>query len=343
MLGGKLSALLVAFTAVTAGCIAPTEANDESVETSEVSTGLTKACTPESPRPNDVEVFALPDAGTAPFVNEIAKAKSSIRLMIYELSSKPIVDALIDRAKAGVDVQVIFDKDEKTINQPAFDALEKAGAECKWSLSKFSYMHAKAFVVDDAVAVITSSNFVTGYMSRERNFVAIDRDADDAKSLAAVFDADWNNRYASASCTRLVISPNNSRARIVSFIDSATKSIRVESMQLQDPAIRKALADKQAAGVKVEVILADPRWITANNDAATFLKASNIAVRSLSYPDVHTKSIVIDGEKAYLGSENFTTVSLFRNREIGIVVTEKANAQLMNVTFTADWASASPM
>ncbi len=343
MVCGKLNALFVIVAASLVGCIAEGEPIDEGTETSEVSVGLSKACTPESARTNPVEVFALPEAGTAPFVNEIAKAKTSIRMMIYELNSAPIVNALLARVKAGVSVQVIFDADEKAINQAAFDTLENAGAECKWSLAKFSYMHAKAFVVDDAVAVITSSNFVTGYMSRERNFVAVDRDADDARSLAAVFDADWNNRYASASCTRLVISPNNSRSRVLAFIDSATKSVRVESMQLQDSAVRRALADRQAAGVNVEVILADPRWITANKDAATFLKANGIAVRSMSAPDVHVKSIVVDDEKAYLGSENFTTVSFYRNREIGLVVTEKANAQLMSATFTKDWASATAM
>lgn len=327
---------------VLAGCAFSPSEESESIGTEEVVSGLSNACSTEAPRSTAVVVHALPDAGTDPFVNEITKAKSSIRLMIYELTSGAILNALLARANAGVSVQIIFDEGEKAINQSAFDALQKAGAEVKWSLSTYSYMHAKTFSVDDDTLVVTSANFVPAYFTRERNFVAVDHDADDVKSFISFFNADWNDTNARPTCTRLVVSPNNSRSRVVDFIKSATKSVLVESMQLSDTSVRKALADRAAAGVDVKVILADPRWITANKTAAKYLTDAGAAVRSMSSLDVHTKSIVVDDAKVYLGSENFTYVSFYQNREVGLVATEKANATLMADTFDHDWNGASP-
>jgi len=325
---------------VLAGCAFSPGEEGESIGTEEVVSSLSDTCSTEAPRSAAVVVHALPDAGTDPFVDEIAKAKSSIRLMIYELTSGAILNALVARANAGVSVQVIFDEGEKAINQSAFDALQKAGAEVKWSLAKYSYMHAKTFSVDDNTLVVTSANFVPAYFNRERNFVAVDRDTDDVKSFLAFFNADWNDTNARPSCTRLVVSPNNSRSRVIDFIKSATKSIHVESMQLSDTSVRKALAERATAGVEVKVILADPRWITTNTTAAKYLMNAGASVRSMTALDVHTKSIVVDDEKVYLGSENFTYVSFFQNREVGLVATEKANATLMADTFDADWKTA---
>jgi phosphatidylserine/phosphatidylglycerophosphate/cardiolipin synthase-like enzyme len=53
--------------------------------------------------------------------------------------------------------------------------------------------------------------------------------------------------------------------------------------------------------------------------------------------------MVVDGVRAYLGSENLSQTSLSRNREVGLVVTEPDAVRVVTDTFERDWAVGSPM
>jgi phosphatidylserine/phosphatidylglycerophosphate/cardiolipin synthase-like enzyme len=57
---------------------------------------------------------------------------------------------------------------------------------------------------------------------------------------------------------------------------------------------------------------------------------------------VHVKSIVVDGARAYIGSENLSYTSLSKNREVGLGVTDAAAITSIAHTFDADWAAATP-
>ena len=54
------------------------------------------------------------------------------------------------------------------------------------------------------------------------------------------------------------------------------------------------------------------------------------------------KAIVADGARAYTGSENLSYTSLNKNREVGVVLTEKLAISAMVTTFDKDWAIATP-
>lgn len=234
------------------------------------------ACSPDVPRTVPLAVFVEPAAGQAPFVDALSKATSSIRVMVYEMGYGSILDTLLAKAKAGVSVRVILDLSKQSINQKYFDMLAAAGAEVAFSDPKFTYMHAKAIVIDDAEAVISTGNYLASQMAKERNYVVRDADPADVASLAALFDADWIHASPDLSCTRLLVSPINARDRIISLITSATSTLDIESMQFADFKVRDAVLDRKNAGVSVRVILADVGWINSNASAATFLVENEI-------------------------------------------------------------------
>lgn len=300
------------------------------------------ACTPDVPRVVPLQVWAEPDAGQPPFVDALATAKASIRVMVYEMGYGSILDTLVQKAHAGVAVRVILDVSKQSINQKYFDQLTAAGAAVAWSDPQFTYMHAKAIVVDDAVAVISTGNYLASQMAKERNYVARDEDPSDVASLAGLFDADWKKAAPDLSCTRLLVSPVNARERLLAFIASATSTLDIESMQLADTDIRAAVLARQNAGVAVRVILADTGWVSSNAAAATFLTQNGIAARYLVSPAIHVKAIAVDGARAYLGSENLSWTSLNKNREVGLIAYEPDVLQTMGVTFEKDWAAATP-
>ncbi len=301
----------------------------------------TAGCSATAPRSVPVTVAALPDSGEAPFVEALLGATKSIHVMVYDMGYGGILDAIVAKAKAGIEVKVILDGvSQKAVNDKYKTLLEAAGAEVHWSDPQFDYMHAKVLIVDDQRAVVSTANYGKSFLLKERNFAADDRDPQDVADLAALFDADWSTRAPELSCTRLVVSPINSKARIVALIDSAQKSVLVESMELSDFKVRGALVARRAAGVDVRVLLASPSWIGANTKAAAYMKSKNVATRWLDAPTIHVKAIVVDGERAYLGSENLSPTSLTKNREIGLVVTDAPAVATMSATMEADYAKA---
>jgi phosphatidylserine/phosphatidylglycerophosphate/cardiolipin synthase-like enzyme len=289
-----------------------------------------------------LELAVLPGAGTAPFTSAIARAKRSIRVMVYLMGTGPILDALEAKARAGIDVRVILDVAQRDVNDKYRTRLEAAGAKVIWSDPAFSYMHAKVILVDEAEAVVSTGTYSAFHMAKERNYAVRDADPADVSVLVSLFDADYARTAPDLSCTRLVVSPVNARQRILDLIASAKREVLVESMQLADRDVRDALAARKAAAAGVRVLVADPGWIDANADAAAFLAARGIPARWSKSPSVHVKAIAVDGRAAYVGSENMSWTSLSKNREVGVIATEAQNVATIGATFEADWATATP-
>lgn len=296
-------------------------------------------CGATDPRTVPVEVVATPEAGEAPYTSVLATAQTSIDVEVYLMGYGGILDLLQDKARAGVRVRVMLDGGRKDTNQKYFDLLTAAGAQVKWSDPRFSYFHAKFFVVDGKTAVMSTGNYSKTFsIERERNFVATDRDPADVADLVALFEADWAGQTPAIDCTRMVISPVNARERILDAIESAQETIDIESMQFADWGVRNAVKARVAAGVQVRALLADPNWIDANAYAATFLGDLGVPVKWM--PHLHTKMLVVDGKLAYVGSENFSQTSLDKNREVGVIVVESSSIAPLVSTFEADWAGA---
>ena len=295
-------------------------------------------CGATDPRTVPVEIAATPEAGEQPYLDALAQAQAQVRVEIYEMGAGGILDALTTQAKAGIEVDIIFDQSKKSVNQKYSDLLAAAGAHVAWSDPQFTYQHAKFILVDDRVAAISTGNFSRTYsIALERNFVATDRDPADLADLGALFDADWLGHTPDMGCTRLVISPVNARPRVLDVIDSATTTLTIESMQFADSAVRAAVQARVAAGVDVRVMIADAGWITANASAAAYLKGLGVTVKWI--PHLHTKVVVADGTRAYLGSENLSETSLDHNREVGLVVTDATSIAPLTTTFETDWAA----
>jgi phosphatidylserine/phosphatidylglycerophosphate/cardiolipin synthase-like enzyme len=298
-----------------------------------------RACEATAPRRTAVEMHVLPDDGEAPYVEMIDSATQSLRVFGYQMGYGGVLDALKARAQAGVDVRVILDGEtQRDVNDKYRIQLEGAGAKFEWSDPQFSYMHAKTIVADGKRALVSTGNYSRSFMLKERNFAAALTEKQDVSDLAALFDADWDRTSPDLHCTRLLVSPVNSRDRLEALIASAQQDLMIESMQLGDTAIRKAVAERAAAGVNVRVLLAAPSWISANTSAGAYLTQRGISAKQLTSPAIHVKAIVVDGQRAYIGSENLSTTSLDRNREVGIIVTDAPSVDRVKSTFEADYA-----
>ena len=84
-------------------------------------------CSATDPRSPAASVFATPEAGEAPYLDVLDKARRTIRVSIYLMGYGGILDALIAKARAGVDVKVLLAESERDTNQKYADQLTAAG------------------------------------------------------------------------------------------------------------------------------------------------------------------------------------------------------------------------
>ncbi|MEW5739487.1 MAG: phospholipase D-like domain-containing protein [Myxococcota bacterium] len=312
---------------------------DPSLSAEELELRRRDFCTMTGQRAAPLDVFVQPEVGEEPYLRVIAGATRSLRIMVYEFNSDVIREAVRAKAASGLDVRVILDRTQVGDNQETFDVLTAAGAKVQWSDPRFTYTHAKFIVADEKVALISTGN-LDHFMRSGRNFGAIDRDLGDVRTLVRVFEADFAKQDPVIGCTRLLVAPINAKERHLELINGATRTLEIESMQFSDREIRDAVYARHQAGVQVRVLLASPTWIDANDYAGNWLKDRGIPARWRRSPAVHVKTIIADGQRAFLGSENLSYNSLTQNREVGLVTTEPDDLSVLSGTVEQDWTTA---
>ena len=297
-------------------------------------------------KPGKIGVFTEPEAGTAQYLGELAKAKHSIVEGVYILDHPDIIDVLAERALAGVDVRLMVEANP--IGGGNFKALKNLLAEkskkllhMKATPPKYSHgsvYHAKITVIDgddpeNAVALIRTGNDRRSSLGGHKSFYANNWD-----SVVVAREPE-----AKLDLKHIVLSPDNALPKVLEFInDPGNKRVWLSNQSLSKPKdnaqVVDALIAAHQAGKDVRILLgyrlgSDNQ--TPTNDAAfQALKAAGVPVayygddslRELQPGEqvdelyLHDKEMV-GADKIYVGSQNFNGGGLGRNRDAGIIAT----------------------
>ncbi|RNI17946.1 phospholipase D-like domain-containing protein [Flexivirga caeni] len=275
-------------------------------------------------------LVALPDQGENSIYDFVESARKSIDITIYELRDPILVNDLVAKEKAGVNVRVIFDGQHSWVDGPAYTALQNAGAGVTYSSPAFVYTHQKTITVDDRESYISTGNFDDHYYATTRDYGVFDTDRRDVSAIEAVFDADYAKQPITPSDgADLVWSPTDSQAHLLTLINSAKKSLDVEEEEFGDPALVGAVIADAKRGVAVRVVVENDyhdyntelnEVTAAGGKVATYTSPSDTAYY------IHAKAIVVDAgtrnERVFVGSENFSDNSLNHNRELGLIIND---------------------
>jgi cardiolipin synthase A/B len=275
----------------------------------------------------------------------MAGARHSIDMTMYELADPRSEALLVAAHRRGVAVRVLLDRDYSgaTVNRAAYLLLEQAGVSVRWAPDGIIF-HQKTVTVDHSVSAIMTGNLTSKYYPTTRDFVLVDDQAAAVSAINDEFGDDWAGAPVTEgpSLSGLVWSPG-SQSALVDFIGSARRTVVVENEEMDSDAIESALEAAARRGVAVEVVMtADSEW-----DAA-FDKLSAAGVRVATYPDseealyIHAKAMVVDGDRAFVGSQNFSTSSLQYNRELGVITEDPTVVAPLAQTLSADFAGATP-
>ena len=284
-----------------------------------------------------------PSAGFSPVYGLIAHARHSIDVTMYEFSDGTAEHGLALAAARGVRVRVVLDKREESVNSGAYQYLTSHGVKVVWSWSKYQYTHQKTVVVDGSDAVIMTANLTRNYYPTSRDFLVVDSNPADIAAISAVFGADFDHAPVTpGDGAGLVWSPTDSQQKLLALINGATTSLRIYSEEMADTAVEDALIDAAKRGVDVQVC-------GENEDGeynSAYARLADAGVQISYYSSstgfyIHGKVIEADygtsHAKVFIGSENFSSTSLDRNRELGLIVSDPAVLSAIASTFAADF------
>ncbi|MGO8872280.1 MAG: phospholipase D-like domain-containing protein [Acidimicrobiales bacterium] len=276
----------------------------------------------------------------------IAGARRTIDLTMYELDDPLIQSLLVGAHDRGVAVRILLDRADagSSVNRAAFGQLQAAGVPVRWA--SFSVvLHQKTLTVDGYVSALMTGNLVASDGPTTRDFVVFDRQPDAVSAVEAVFAADWAGVPVGPGpdVAGLVWSPGAGPA-LCALLSSARRTLAVENEEMDAPSIETALEADARRGVDVDVVMtADPGW----DKALAGLTAAGVHVatepESPGTLFLHAKAVVVDDDTVEVGSQNFSSASLDRNRELAVVTDDPAVVGPVSSTLAADYAAATPL
>ncbi len=290
--------------------------------------------------------FVMPDDGMDILIEPLRAARHSIDIYVFTLSNAAILAALQAAAARGVQVRALVDRHPSgnpAAGRAALDALRHAGVHAQPAPAYFPHLHAKSYVVDAELALISSVNYLQDWQ-RTRDHGIITAAPGVVQTLAATFEADWEghaDQNHTAPVPPLVLSPNNSRSVVTELIASAQHSLLLEAEQITDPAIVAALTERSTAGVQVQLITNAAQEKNAESLAHLVAAAPGVRVGYSRNLWLHAKLLIADAARLLVGSVNLTAESLDQRREVSILTTDPGAIARATTTVAQDFAASS--
>lgn len=285
-----------------------------------------------------LKIFPALDS-THYLLSAIAAAHHTIQITAYGFTYKKIAQALIQKEKQGVRVQLLIEAQPyraRAENAYIVQRLRRARIEIRYTMPRFLLTHQKTVLIDGQRALIMTGNLTYSSFYTQRNFLLNTQEPSLIAELQRLFQADWSRSTAPfAPQAPLVTSPENSAATLLALIQGAHHRLDIYALAVTDQRILKALMQQRS--VKIRILIS----ATAPTVPTKKLCRRGIAVHQLRSLTQHAKVLYRDAldvnRLAYLGSANLTYASLSLNREAGILFSDAPALQQLHTYFEQDW------
>lgn len=275
-----------------------------------------------------MDLIVQPGDGLGSIRQAIDGAKKSVDLTIFRLDRAEIVKGLEAAVARGVAVRALIahtnGNSEKALRKLEMRLLE-AGVTVARSADDLLRYHGKLVVIDGTTLHLLGFNY-TKLDLRSRSFGLVVEDDQVVKEALRLFEADLlKQAYVPSANGSLVVSPENSRQKLSEFIEGAKSQLLIYDGKLSDTRMLKLIDARARAGVEVRVL-------------GRCSKSARILCEKLPKLRLHIRSVIRDGEQAFIGSQSMRKLELDGRREVGIIVAHRQSVRRMQAIFEEDWA-----
>ena len=275
-----------------------------------------------------MKLIIQPDAGVMPIVQAIRSARKKVDIFIFRFDRDEIEKALGLAVQRGVTVRALIAHTNRG-GEARLRKLEQrllaAGVLVSRTSDDLIRYHAK-YIIADSVLHLFGFNFTKLDIDKSRSFAIATREVKTVNEAARLFESDISRQPFTPGRSNLVVSPDNARTTLASFIRGARKELAIYDPKVHDPAMIELLKERIAKGVRVRVL---------GNVKG---KEGGIDTRQLATLRLHVRAIVRDGTRAFVGSQSLRKDELENRREVGLIITNPTVARKLLQIFEADWA-----
>jgi phosphatidylserine/phosphatidylglycerophosphate/cardiolipin synthase-like enzyme len=301
---------------------------------------------PPAPTPGTITYTLVtePDQSLTSIYNLLSSAKKSIDMTMYELNDPQVTAILSTAAANNVTVRVILDQNnEKASNTAAYNTLTAGKVSVHWANPAYACTHQKTITVDAATSAVMTLNLAHEDYATARDFAVITNNPADVAAIETTFNADFTDAAITPPTgASLIWSPTNSRAALTALIEGAAKSLLISQEEFEDTAIQTLVEAALRRGVAVTLVQENAGG--KYSPVLNALKSAGASIATYSSRTgyyIHAKTVLADYGTAqaslFVGSENFSTDSLDKNRELGLIISDPGCLVGVEAAITADY------
>lgn len=334
----------------------------------------------------DIQIFVNGGDKMKALLKDIAQAKHHIHLQYYIFSDdetgSSIKDALIQKAKQGIQVRVLYDDVGCwNVKSKFFEEMKQAGIEVSGFLrvafpifsSKVNYRnHRKVVVIDGHIGYMGGMNIADRYINgtswgtwRDTHFRF---EGKGVHGLQSAFLIDWyacnktllTSKYYyppvnifSHNMMQVVTSGptgkwNTLLQGVIYAFSNAKKQIYIQTPYfLPSEGVNTALQTAALSGIEVKLMLpkrADSKIITlATHSFLDDLVKAGVKIYLYTPGFLHSKLVICDDTLAIIGSANMDFRSFEHNFEVNAFIYDRDFAKKMYTIFKNDEAVCEPL
>jgi cardiolipin synthase len=297
-------------------------------------------------------LIVLPDDTAKPILDAVNGATRSLNIRMFLFTDSTLLDAVVGAKRRGVVVRVMLNparRSGEAENEESRKALAAAGIDVRDSNPAFDLTHQKSMVIDSEIGFVESLNWETRDLTETRDYAVVTTRKHEVAEMVDCFDADWaRQNFAPKPGSRLVWCPNNGRERIAEFIDSAKHTLWLQNERYQDTVIIERLVRAANRGVKIHILARPPHTLKVEKlvegvGGLRIMRDVGAKIRRLKGLKLHAKMILVDDDRAVVGSINLAPGSFDARRELAIDVDGRHVVERLNKVARHDWENSHPI
>ena len=275
-----------------------------------------------------MKLLTQPEDGVGPLLSAIKGAKKSVEIAIFRFDQTEIRAALEGAARRGVFVHALIAYTNKG-GEKHLRKLEKgflnAGVTVARTANDLIRYHDKFMIVDRHVLYLLSFNFTHLDIDRSRGFGIVTKNRKFVQEAVKLFEADTKRQSYTAGLDTFVVSPVNARKSLSDFIQHAKKQLLIYDPEIADAQIIRLLEERAKAGVEIKIL------------GKLTVRGGSLKAHNLTKCRLHTRTIIRDRRRAFVGSQSLRQAELESRREVGMIVHDAKIVSSITRTFESDW------
>jgi len=274
-----------------------------------------------------LQLIVQPSDGLVSTLKSLDGAERAVDLIIFRFDLKPLEKAVEAAVKRGVTVRALIAHTnrggDKRLRQLELRMLE-AGVTVSRTADDLVRYHGKLMIVDREELHVYGFNY-TARDLKSRSFGIITRDRRTVLEALRLFEADAQREEFDPDVDGFVVSPENAREQLATFIKRTRKQLVIWDPKVTDPQMLGLIRQRVKAGVDVRIL------------GKVGKRGGDLRVQKTS-DRLHVRAMVRDADTVFVGSQSLRTGELDKRREVGLIVKDPKLVRQMLDVFEADWA-----